>query len=414
MKNLLVFISTRNIFNLNFKLMKKIDSKIILFASDHEISCLSDNIKRYFLKIITTPVINNDGIIFEYDENFVKTYVSHFSINCNNISIVCFDEGNIELAEQLRLDISNISKEYISLNTNLFRDKILMKKKLAENNIRVPIFYCYREGIIGYSKMKELVGNNFIIKPRKSAGSNNVFSIKTNEEYEKTIKNIDRDIMAYEAEEYIDGELYHCDIAIHDKKIVFSECTKYYAPTLDFQKGKPLGGFILDCDSKVRNELIEFTKNCLFTLGANNGVYHTEIFKEKSTGKLVFLESGARPPGMLVIKMYEKATSINLLNLDIDIQRNCKKYQELRMLYKRRNSFYLVYPKGVGVIESFNNIPNSVNVELDYNLACNIGDYNNGCYSNLDYCASVVCVGDSLAVNKSYEIFAKFKPVNYS
>lgn len=407
MNKAIIILSTRQLTQVNFTDKHLKDYDLILIASKEEHEELPQSISKIISLNFTVSIETNDGVIKKYVRDEIVEFIESIKGYYFEINFVCFDEGNVVLADSLR----NNDESYASLDR--FRDKVLMKSWLKDKDILIPLFIESLKKDTCYNNISDTIGIPFVIKPKESAGSNNIFIIQNENEFLDAKRTIGSMLNNYEAEEYIEGSLYHCDTALWQGKPVFSECTKYLSPTIDFQSGTPLGGHIMDQSSLLRTRLIAFSQKVLAALDSKDGVYHMEIFVQSDKEKqLVFLEVGARPPGMLVTSMYEEATGINLLNLDILIQTGSVPIDF--NFSRKKHAFYLVYPKGKGYVDSLNIPELDKSIEVRYSCDVTIGEKHIGCSSNLDYCAHILCssIEDSL-LRPAYKQLSTFKPVKY-
>ncbi|GLQ75830.1 ATP-grasp domain-containing protein [Vibrio penaeicida] len=409
MRDSLFIISTRQLGQLNYEADLIQEHRLVLIASDSELENLEPSLRSHFDDVIEVPVAVNDGVIVTYDLEVLGSRILQSSHLTPSSSIVCFDEGNTSLAHSLRRRFKLGDEKFDTPDIELFRNKVAMKNKLAEAGIQIPQFSSFHEEVLPYAYYAEQLGCPFVFKPSESAGSNGVYIIENEHDFTNAKDAVKDALNLYEAETYISGKLYHCDIALFGGETVFAECTEYLAPTIDFQTGTPLGGKIMGEGCDLRRRLIRFTEQSLRALNAGNGVYHTEVFVTLN-GELVFLESGARPPGMLVTRMYEKATGVNLLNLDVEIQVG-------RLLERKTqgmlDAFYLVYPKGVGKVNALYPLPALANMDTEFKRVSNIGDVHDGCSSNLDFTAYVICSGSDTSFETAYQSMANYSPLSY-
>lgn len=408
----LIFISSRQVTLLDFDQYPLKGASLNLVLSDAELTLLDDNIVNEFSNVLTVPVLKDDGVLYAYDvEGTIKavsTLILPESIN----AIVCFDEGNVMTAAYAREAFGvNGSRPDVVSN---FRNKVRMKEILNAEGVKLPRFMALDQSEdVGYNDLKEQLGLPFVIKPVESAGSNGINIISNNEDYRRFVKKIREVSLGYEAESYIQGRLYHCDITFCNSEIIYCQCTEYLESTIQFQEGVPLGGRVMQTSESLWSRLMDFTRRSLNALGATNGSFHTEVFVNDQ-GELVFLESGARPPGMLVTKMYKVATGVNILNLDVAVQLD-HQLEEVKS-EPCKYSFYLMYPKRVGVVMDTNNCIDFQNdsVSIEYSCYSNAGEIHEGCYSNLDFCASVIGSGkDKASFNDLYAKMAVFEPLVY-
>lgn len=263
-----------------------------------------------------------EGLLAEFNTSDVLQLLQDYIKNKNpkKIALLCQDEANILVAASIRTKL-NLSTGPKLTELRIFRDKMLMKQCMEEHQIRTPKYLHY-ESSYSYSQLVERLGNQLIFKPTSSAGSLGVYKVSSAHEYEQFIKEQALCFDQYEVEEFIEGDLYHCDFAIHDQKILFLECAVCSCPNLDFQFGKPLGSMAIAHTDLVFEDMTAFAKKCLHAFGMPGGCFHLEVFLNRKQ-EMIFLEVGARAPGLLVPKMYEKATGQNILDVDLQAQSGC-------------------------------------------------------------------------------------------
>lgn len=408
MTKAMVFLSTRQLTQMHFSMPLFNDYDLIVIASGRELEKLPQTVADVFIHQFPIAITADDGVIIEYDEQEITRIIDSLKESYTNIDIICFDEGNVELADVLRQNASEQGK------LERFRDKVTMKKWLSERHVATPRFLEALDDKHCFQSIADILGSPFVVKPKRSAGSNNIYIVHNEEDFAKVNEQVGAVFSEYEAEEYIDGDLYHCDIGVWQGETIFAECTEYLCPTIDFQSGSPLGGRVMDIDSPLRQRLIIFAKKSLTAMKAKDGVYHMEIFVRcNKTQNLVFLEVGARPPGMLVTTMYEKATGVNLLNLDVLIQTSSVP-DDFRFS-RQQYSFYLVYPKGFGRVEALRTPSVHDELSMRFTNQSSIGDRHEGCYSNLDSCAYVTCSSQNKSlIDQAFVNMSQFKPVIYA
>ena len=407
----IVFISSRQLGQVEFGTYPLKEATLHLILSKEEKVNLPNEISAEFESVTEISVNKNDGVIAEYDQQSVIAAVQRVIQPNKKNALVCFDEGNVAVSDAARCQFKLTNQAHT--NIELFRNKLKMKQAVKAAGLKTPDFISLENpDMIEFENLKELLDIPFVIKPVDSAGSNDVYVIKDEEQLSRAQKRIIGLDTVFEAESFIDGALYHCDIALFNREVVFQECTEYLASTIEFQSGTPLGGQYVGPTRAIRNTLIEFARKGLNALQAGDGVYHMEIFVNKNA-EPVFLECAARPPGMLVTKMYHKATGVNLLNLDVSIQLGRVRTEKKGQL--TNSAFYLVYPKGTGVVSRLHpqpTIPNEIQVEFKYSTK--LGDIHRGCRSNIDYTSTVVAsASDFKALDQYYAQMAKFIPLSY-
>lgn len=409
MNDHIIFLSTRQLTQLAFDDPSLHGATLSLILCAEERARLPDAMRARFRHVIPVPVSRRDDVLSVYDADAVVEAIRTIRAAGDWVAIVCFDEGNTVTAAYARERLGLAGATPAALR--LFRDKVAMKRALEHSGIRTPAYTPLApHGPEDYPALARTLGVPFVIKPIESAGSNGVHVIDGAADYRAALAQIGPQRDAFEAETFIRGALYHCDLAFVDGRPVFAECTAYLAPTIDFQKGIPLGGRIMPPEHEHRAMLVDFTLRAVRALGGAHGVFHTEVFIDES-GRPVFLESGARPPGMLVTRMYELATGINLLNLDVRIQLG--RVAAPAPHCAAEEAFYLVYPTRAGTVARVNPAPADPALHIEYRCHAQPGDRHKACTSNLDFTATLVCAGPGDALAHGYRQAAAYQPVSY-
>ncbi|PIZ05184.1 MAG: hypothetical protein COY58_00590 [Gammaproteobacteria bacterium CG_4_10_14_0_8_um_filter_38_16] len=353
----IAFVSHRYIDNYDFDLSVEPSDRLIAFVLEPFVNQFPENKKRYFHEIVAIPMpTKNTGPLIRFDYSILRNSVENViaKYDCkNNFWLMCVDEVNMSLSARIRdeLNLPGI-KECEAL---LFQNKILMKNHLENSSIQVPTYESFNSNEaksdlnIYYQKLKNKLGEKFVLKPSSYTGSFGVSIVKSFDDFNSFFNSKVFDLHEYEAETFIDGDLYHCDIAMRNKEILFSECCKYTCPNNDFSKGKVIASLILPDELPLKSHLSNVATEAVICLGAINGVFHVELFV--TSDEIYFLEVAARPAGGLVAKMYEKMFDINLFTLDFGIHLNA----DLPRI-KRNHSFCLqaLLPINKHVIDHFN------------------------------------------------------------
>ncbi len=206
-----------------------------------------------------------------------------------------------------------------------FRDKKVMKQRVLEAGLRAPRFELLDVGRLEsevdsyFSELRRSYGLPFVCKPINAAASIGVLIVRSLEDFRSLRGHVQRFDYVFELEEFIQGTLYHCDFLLRGHEIVFSGCGEYFFPNAEATRGKLIGSIILPSHHPDALALTSFGGRCLAALGLRDGAAHMEVFKSHS-GERVFLEVGARPPGLDVCCAYEDATGVNLITLALKIE----------------------------------------------------------------------------------------------
>jgi biotin carboxylase len=307
----------------NFNYLKTISNYNFVAIVNENVADSFPEKQKYFFNTIHVVSENNTSSLWnlnldEVDEA-VKIELNQVG-NSNTIRIFPFNEYNVLIAANIRDKYGIPGANYKSLNP--FRDKFIMKSILAENNIRIPRFVSLDlKMMIKYFKkyfdeITAYLGIPFIVKPVDGAGGLGVKKISSQDDFAIFQEELLTTVSGYEAEEFLDGELFHCDVVYKDHNPILSLCAKYNYPLLDFKNGKNVGSIPLLDGHPLKQGLIQFTHKALQCFRVPDGIIHTEIFYLPKTKEFVFLESAARAPGASIVPMYERTFGFNLLDLD--------------------------------------------------------------------------------------------------
>ncbi|RCW16691.1 hypothetical protein CAC02_07080 [Streptococcus gallolyticus] len=244
--------------------------------------------------------------------------------------VVAMSEMDIAIAGYLRskYKISGMS-EQTALN---FTDKVCMKNALSGKGILFPK---YTSNI---NKIDELTFP-IILKPRNGASSEGVVKLSDySEYYDYCQENI---LENYEAEEYIDGSIYHVDGFCFQGKLGFAKASEYINTPYDYIRGKTIGS-IFCADNVFSDRVFSFTEVVLSALGLQDSVFHLEFIEHGD--EFYFLEVGARQGGGEIVPMYKKLYNMDLIKLSFNLQIGVEKVPLFEKKDERVAAF-LLFPE---------------------------------------------------------------------
>jgi phosphoribosylaminoimidazole carboxylase (NCAIR synthetase) len=192
----------------------------------------------------------------------------------------------------------------------LFRDKIEMKKKVAQAGLKVPEFIRAQDAL-DILQFVEHHGFPIIIKPVDGAGTVNVNLIRDEAQLNDYL---DKNSVAnLDVETYIDGKLYHVDGLIYEGEVKFIWPHAYNSDsTLGFASGNHMGSYMLDADRPITGRLIDFTKHVLKALEAPSlATFHCEVFHSISD-ELILCEIACRLGGGRIVPVLDAAFGVDL------------------------------------------------------------------------------------------------------
>ena len=228
---------------------------------------------------------------------------------------------NDEASELLCVDLQNHfgTARFSRQQVQTFTHKIIMKDKLKETSLRVPRYRSfdrqqYRQDAKAYlTSLAEHIGFPMIAKPIDKYASMDVRRINSIHELMAWAmwSSSPKDQQNYELEEFIEGELYHCDTIVRNGEMLWSNVCHNLNPCMDYMAGKAIGAAVIPGDSAVAKDIKAFNAQALAELNPPDGLIHLECFRT-ADGELVFLEVAARPPGGDVVGMYQYAFGFDI------------------------------------------------------------------------------------------------------
>lgn len=313
-------------------------------------------------KIDDPCVLNSSAIVNKINHEFDSK---------KEIAIVSYGEYTSIVAAELR-NIFNISGPSID-EVMPFRNKVLMKDIISKL-VRTPKYTIfdkdqYTQDKKNYlSKLISEVDLPFIIKPINAASALGTEIIYTENQLDKIDHALNQYPGDFEAEQFIDGELFNCEIVFKEGIPVISFVTKFNYPVLALREKKAVGGIPLLDDDEKSIAIKDFCMTALSNFKNLNGITHTEILWQKTTNKIYFLETACRAPGGKVIQSYLDTFGVNLLNLDQRIKGNLPIKKPIA--HTSRYTAWAVIPTQKGIICKFNqlNICSSYKITWNYSL----------------------------------------------
>lgn len=122
MTTAILFLSTRQLTQVDFSIPLLGEHDLILVASKQELDRLPDSISSHFSLQFPVSISADDGVIIEYVNNEIVEIIASIRQSYSKVDFICFDEGNVELADTLRQNSQS------NQNLERFRDKIEMKR----------------------------------------------------------------------------------------------------------------------------------------------------------------------------------------------------------------------------------------------------------------------------------------------
>ncbi|HEV7556778.1 MAG TPA: ATP-grasp domain-containing protein [Kofleriaceae bacterium] len=193
-----------------------------------------------------------------------------------------------------------------------FRDKQLMKDRVAAAGLRVPLAHRVRS-IKDVWEAVDKIGFPAIIKPISGAGSADTYKVESIADMNRVLPHMGHVVEAI-CEEFIDGEEYTYDTASIDGKPAYESVTRYFPNALEMRSNEWISPIMLSVRDLAQPHIqrgIELGRNVLGALGMGDGMTHMEWFL-KSNGEVVFGEIACRPGGACVVDQMNYTSDIDL------------------------------------------------------------------------------------------------------
>lgn len=398
-----------NISNIKFNvnsIVNSTDYYFVLMANQKTIANLTLDNRNAFSEIIAF----DDVTLLALDASLQKFLDSYAR---NDIFLMTNDESCTVICAQLRDRYHLLGP---SESTMLpFVDKGLMKKKLQNTAIRCPRYVLHdddqlQENTEHYlSRIENYLNYPMIVKPTTSYGSLNTEKIQDRRDLIRCLSDANAIDQFFEIDEFIEGDLYHCDGIVLDKKMIVFFACRYNTPCANFTKGVPLGSLILLNQNPLRARLLAFTESCLTALDVPDGAFHLEAFVNHRD-EIIFLEVGARAPGAMVIPTYELMTKINLEEMHFRVQL----HQSIQTVMPGITKYaaWICYPKHRGFVRGFNPHKSLSVCEIRYLVKEN--DLLEQASGLLDVSATLLITNQSYAaLTHEWENLFSFEPIHY-
>lgn len=231
----------------------------------------------------------------------------------------------IALSEYELLDAARL-REWLGVpgatvaEVSLVRDKILMKRAVAQAGLRVPRFMPL-QALLAHPQRMPWKGTT-VLKPHSGASSEDVRIFDSpahvraaitagTSQVARLTQGLEA-VAEYEIEEFVDGDILHFDGLVANGKLLTITASRYVGTCLGYAQGQPLGSFHFPITPLYR----EWATQALAAVGINQGSFHLEAIEHNG---LVFLEVGNRVGGADVVPTFELATGVHLPSEELRI-----------------------------------------------------------------------------------------------
>jgi biotin carboxylase len=193
-----------------------------------------------------------------------------------------------------------------------FRDKQLMKERVAAAGLRVPHSRRVRTAAEARAAA-EAIGFPLIVKPIAGAGSADTYRVDDAPELERVMR-LCRHVPEVSVEEFVEGEEFTYDTVCVDGAPRFENVAQYLPRPLDARSHEWISPIIVtvrDLSAPKIQRGMALGRGVLRALGMGSGFTHMEWY-HKANGEVVFGEIGCRPGGAHLVDQMNYTCDIDL------------------------------------------------------------------------------------------------------
>lgn len=293
-----------------------------------------------------------------------------------------------------------------------FVHKVISKNRLG-NSVKLPKFVAFNKNNYEGDKNSYLnsiideLGFPMFVKPVDLVSSLETHRVNDLKSLKQLAKKMFAHSYEFEIDEFIEGDLFHCDVMIIGGEIQFFMVGKCSFPLARFFEGKPVGS--IPTNNKSEFDRLKVLCNTVCKkLNSHDGAYHLEAFLDKKSREFIFLEIGARTGGALIAKVYEKLFGINVEEVNYLIQMGL-----LHQINVRSSNLFvgfLNFPFIKGTVTEINKPV--VDIDHEFIEYVKIGDVLNQANSLLDLSCSIIFWDASYQkVEHTFELLKKLQPI---
>jgi biotin carboxylase len=271
-------------------------------VGDSPVGSLPASLKRHLADYLQVPRLLDE-------EDVVKRV--HAWVRGRHIDRVLANwEVLVLTAARLREKLGVPGMSYNAVNG--FRDKQLMKQRVAAAGLRVP--RAERVRTIDEAKAAAAkIGFPLVLKPIAGAGSADTYRVDDERELFDALGRT-RHVEEASLEEFIEGEEFTFDTVCIGGTPAYMNVAQYLPKPLIARSNEwvsPIITTVRDLAQPAMADGIALGKRVLGALGMGDGFTHMEWFK-KPSGEVVFGEIGCRPGGAFLVDQMNYTSDIDL------------------------------------------------------------------------------------------------------
>jgi biotin carboxylase len=271
-------------------------------VGDQPVSSLPRSLKQHLHDYLQVPKL--------LDENDVVDRVHAWMRGRSVDRVLANWEVMVMTAARLR---ERFGVPGMSVNAvNGFRDKQLMKDRVAAAGLRVPRSVRVRTATDA-REGAAMMGYPLVLKPISGAGSADTYEVRSDQELEAALGRMHHVVEA-SLEEFIEGEEFTFDTVCINGKPAFANVAQYLPKPLVARTNEWISPVIVtvrELAQPVLAQGIRLGEQVLGALGMGDGFTHMEWFR-KPNGEVVFGEIGCRPGGAHLVDQMNYTCDIDL------------------------------------------------------------------------------------------------------
>lgn len=195
---------------------------------------------------------------------------------------------------------------------NGFRDKQIMKERVAAAGIRVPKSRRVKTAK-DVREAVEAIDFPVVIKPIAGAGSADTYLVRDERELEEVMLRT-RNVTEGSVEEYIEGEEFTYDTICHEGKPLYENVAQYLPKPIEARNEEWISPVIItvrDLETEKMKKGVALGRKVLDALQMGTGFTHMEWFFTKK-GEAVFGEIGCRSGGARIVDQMNYTSDVDL------------------------------------------------------------------------------------------------------
>ena len=259
-------------------------------------------LRRYLTDYLQVPsIMDEDDVLVRAHAWLRGRHVDHVLANWEPLVIVA-------ARLRARFGLPGMSVDVV----RGFRDKQLMKERVAAAGLRVPRAQRVHTIKDAWAAV-ELTGYPAIIKPISGAGSADTYKVESAKDLERVLPHM-RHVTEASCEEFIEGDEYTYDTACIDGTPVYESVTRYLPNALQMRSLEWVSPIMLSVRDLGQPDVaggIELGRKVMRALGMGDGMTHMEWFR-KPDGEVVFGEIACRPGGACIVDQMNYTSDIDL------------------------------------------------------------------------------------------------------